>query len=633
MPREKTTHAAQGADATDAMDAMKLTRDLHGMHGNHGMRGVRRRWFLRVESGGAKEPLARRLLIDRAGGDARRRRVLELPALADLHRPVLLPGATAAGAVIAAAWRSGKRIAIYGDYDVDGVTSTAILWHLLKSLDPARSAETFLPHRVEHGYGLNADALRELAARGVQTVITVDCGVTAVDEAALAASLGIELIITDHHALEAGAESEADAGGAARLPRAAAIVHPDLPGEAAPFRGLCGAAVAWKTACTTASAWFGSDRVPQSVQRTLVSLLPLVALGTIADVMELEDENRIFASLGLRGLATTQIPGLAALVRAESGNGAVDAEAIGFRLAPMLNACGRLGHAAEALELLTTAEGARANEIVRSLESLNGERKLLERSCVDAALRAAERHGMTGDDHRAIVLADPAWHEGVVGVACSRLVDRFGRPTILMQDKGETLKGSGRSVPGVHLLECLRACADRGVKFRRMGGHAMAAGLEIDRAELPALVEALVREVNARLDAEGLIPEITVDARATLDELTKPTLLELARLEPFGRGNPRPRFLLQSVTLTAPPRAMGSTGEHVELWVRDAARGTGRPGAARRAVWWSGATWARQFEPGEPIDLVVEARIDRFRGREEDLLTVIDARRSTPATS
>lgn len=589
------------------------------------MRGVRRRWSIRLETATGGESLAQRVMLDRAGGDVRKRRLLESPALSDLHRPVLLPGATAAGAVIARAWRAGRRIAIYGDYDVDGVTATAILWHLLRALDPARRAETFLPHRVEHGYGLNAEALRELAARGVQTVITVDCGITAIDEAALAASLGLELIITDHHAIEGP-----------RVPHAAAIVHPDLPGEVAPFRGLCGAAVAWKTACTTASAWFGSERVPEVVQRTLVALLPLVALGTIADVMELEDENRIFAAIGLRGLATTPIPGLAALVKAESGNGAVDAETIGFRLAPMLNACGRLGHAAEALELLTTAEGARANEIVRSLERMNDERKSLERSCVESALRAADRSGMTGDDHRVIVLADPAWHEGVVGVACSRLVDRFGRPTILMQDKGETLKGSGRSVPGVHLLECLRACAEQGVTFRRMGGHAMAAGLEIDRTELPRLVEVLVREANTRLDTEALIPEITVDARATLAELTRPTLVELARLEPFGRGNPRPKFLLEGVTLTAPPRAMGATGDHVELWVRElvlaaaptgARAGASRHGTARRAVWWSGAAWARQFESGEPIDLVVEARIDRFRGREEELLTVIDARR------
>lgn len=564
-----------------------------------------------MEAGPGREPLARRLLVDRAGSDGRRRRVLESPALADLHRPTTLPGSIAAGAVIAQAWRAGRRVAIYGDYDVDGVTATAILWHLLGALDPSRRAETFLPHRVEHGYGLNAEALRELAASGVQTVVTVDCGVTAVEEAALAAELGLQLVITDHHAVEGSL-----------VPSAAAIAHPDLPGEAAPFRGLCGAAVAWKTACTIASAWFGTERVPDTVQRTLVSLLPLVALGTIADVMELEDENRIFAALGLRGLATTPFAGLAALVKAESGNGSVDAEAIGFRLAPMLNACGRLGHAAEALELLTTADGPRAAVIVRTLVRLNEERKALERSCVESAMRAAEQGGMTDSAHRAIVLADAAWHEGVVGVACSRLVERFGRPTLLLQDKGETLKGSGRSVPGVHLLECLRACAESGVNFRRMGGHAMAAGLEIDRAELPKLSQALVEQVNARLEPECLVPEITVDTRAALDELTRPTLLELARLEPFGRGNPRPKFLVEGVVLTAAPRPLGSSGLHVELWLRQqGAR------SSRRAVWWSGAEWTRDLEAGDCFDIVVEARIDRFRGREEELLTIIDLRR------
>lgn len=576
------------------------------------MQGVRRRWSIREFAGDERESIARRILLERAGSDERRRRVLEHPTLADLHRPVLLPGATAAGAVIARAWRAGKRIAIYGDYDVDGVSATAILWHLLRALDPARTATTFLPHRMEQGYGVNAEALRELAGRGIDMVVTVDCGVTAVDEARVAQELGLEVVITDHHAVEGGA-----------LPRAAAIVHPDLPGERAPFAGLCGAAVAWKTACTTASAWFGSERVPASVQHALVSLLPLVALGTIADVMELEDENRIFAAIGLRGLATTTIPGLATLVKEESRNGAVDAEAIGYRLAPMLNACGRLGHAAEALELLTTASGERAREIVRSLGRLNERRKEHERSCVTAACAAAESGGFTGLERRGIVLAASDWHEGVVGVASSRLVERFGRPTILLQDKGETLKGSGRSVPGVHLLECLRACAEAGVEFRRMGGHAMAVGLEIDRAALPALVDRFVEAVNARHAADGLVPELAVDGRATLDQLTRPALVELARLEPFGRGNPRPRFLLERVVLTAPPRRMGG-GEHVELWVREA----GAPrGPTRRAVWWSGAAWIDGFEPGEAIDLVVEARIDRFRGRDEELLTVIDARK------
>ncbi|MBX3354708.1 MAG: DHH family phosphoesterase [Phycisphaeraceae bacterium] len=607
------------------------------------MQGVRRRWTVRMEAGKGQSSLARRLLDDRSGGDERRRRILESPALQDLHRPTTLPGAVAAGEAIARAWRDRRRIAIYGDYDVDGITATALFWHLLRALDPSRSAETYLPHRMEHGYGVNGDALRELADRGVQSVITVDCGITAVTEAELARELGLELIITDHHAMElsesAATELDASAdcraagsavndhGGTHRLPRASALVHPDLPGEAAPFPRLCGAAVAWKTACTTASAWFGPHQVSEPVRRTLVGLLPLVALGTIADVMDLEDENRIFAAIGLRGLATTAIPGLQALVRSEAGSD-VDAEAIGFRLAPMLNACGRLGHAAEALELLTTADARRSSEIVSALSQLNEERKGLERSCVESAMEAAEAAGMTRPDRRVIALANARWHEGVVGVACSRLVERFGRPTILLQDKGETLKGSGRSVPGVHLLEALRACALRGVPFRRLGGHAMAAGMEIDRAALPSFQEALIEEVNARLAPEALIPELSIDIRATLDELTRSTLSQLARLEPFGRGNPRPRFLLECVVLAAPPRQLGSSGSHVELWLR---QGSGR--TTRRAIWWSGAEWTRDLDTGESLDLVVEARLNRFRGREEELLTVIDMRRVSAAAS
>ncbi len=577
------------------------------------MQGMRRRWIVSDLPGDPRESLARRLLRRRAGADERRRRILETPQLTDLHAPGSLPGARAAAEAILRACRDGRRIAVYGDYDVDGISATAILWHLLPSLRPEWRVETFLPHRVEHGYGLNIEALRELRGRGIDTVVTVDCGVTAVAEAEAAASFGLELIVTDHHAIEPGAATES-----LRLPRAAAIAHPDLPGEAAPFRGLCGAAVAWKVACAVAAAFHGREQVPEPVRRRLVELLPLVALGTIADVMALEDENRIFAALGLRGLASTTIPGLAALVKSEARGRRPDAEQIGYRLGPMLNACGRLGHAAEALELLTSATGRRAEEIVRTLSATNEERKRLERQCADEASREAERLGLTGSDRRAIVLSSPDWHEGVVGIACSRLVERFGRPTVLLQDRGDGAKGSGRSVGGVHLLECLRACpADL---FRRLGGHAMAVGLEIDASRVDELRESLIRQVNERMSADDLAGELEVDAEVPLSALSMPAVEELESLEPFGRGNPRPKFLLRGVTLTAPAKPLGG-GEHAELWITE----PGRTGQARRALWWNAAALAARLPVGAAIDLVADARIDGFRGVREVVLTVQDA--------
>ncbi|MBM4113657.1 MAG: hypothetical protein FJ253_09880, partial [Phycisphaerae bacterium] len=403
------------------------------------------------------------------------------------------------------------------------------------------------------------------------------------------------------------------------LPRAIAIAHPDLPGEAAPFRGLCGAAVAWKVACAVASAWFGRERVPESVRRRLVELLPLVALGTIADVMSLEDENRIFAATGLRGLASTTIPGLAELVRVESRGRRPDAESIGFRLAPMLNACGRLGHAAEALELLTSATGRRASQIVRSLAALNDERRRLERACVEEAAADAERLGLVNDDRRAIVLSNPRWHEGVVGIACSRLVERFSRPVVLLQEKEGLAKGSGRSVPAVHLLDAMRRCES--IRFHRLGGHAMAIGLQIDAASVPALREEFVEQVNRRATAAELLPELEIDGRLRLADLSAGAVRELERLQPFGRGNPRPRFLLEKVVLTAPARAMGQ-GDHAEFWVADA----GSPRRAQRVVWWNGATPSRALPVGVELEVVADARFDSFRGVEELVLTAGDAR-------
>lgn len=575
------------------------------------MRGVRRRWVVGTLPGDARESLARRLLRHRAADDPRRRKILESPQLSDLHPPGTLPGARTAAEAIARACRDGRRIAIYGDYDVDGISATAILWHLLPLLVPSCRIETFLPHRMEHGYGLNADALRALRERGVETVITVDCGITAAREAEIAESLGLELIITDHHAIEGVVDPA--------MARVKAIAHPDLPGEAAPFRELCGAAVAWKVACCVAAECCGREHVPDPIRRRLVELLPLVALGTIADVMPLEDENRIFASIGLRGLVSTPFPGLAALVRSESHGRRPDAEAIGFRLAPMLNACGRLGHAAEALELLTSASAGRAGEIVRTLASLNDQRKTLERECAQDAAAQAERLGLIGDDRRAIVLSSPQWHEGVVGIACTRLVERFGRPVVLLQEKGEVAKGSGRSVPGVHLLESLRACAPG--LFRRLGGHAMAVGLEVAAADVAALRDALVEEVNRRLAVADLSPELAIDATVALADLSFAAIREIEALQPFGRGNPRARFMIEQVMLTAPARVMGR-GDHAELWIAD----PNRPGFSQRAVWWNGAGLATELPVGVEIEVVAEPKVDGFRGVEEAVLTVLDAR-------
>ena len=345
------------------------------------------------------------------------------PALTHLHDPALLPGLERAAARMLAAARSGERMVIYGDYDVDGVTATAILYHTLKAIAPGCALSTYVPHRLEEGYGLSAASVRELCERGEKVIVSVDCGVTAFEPARVAKDAGVDLIITDHHNLPTEGQG---------LPDAYAIVHPRLPGSNYPFGELCGAGVAFKLAWRLLTLAHGGAKLPEAWRGLLLELLGLCALGVIADVVPLVDENRVIARFGLVKIKYTANPGLAALVEASGlGGENVQAEDVGFKLGPRLNACGRMGHAREAVELLTTATGERAAEIAAQLSRLNTQRQATERGIVEQACAMAVDAGMTTDDTRAIVLAHPEWHAGVVGIVCSRLVEKFARPVVM----------------------------------------------------------------------------------------------------------------------------------------------------------------------------------------------------------
>ncbi|MBZ0171517.1 MAG: DHH family phosphoesterase, partial [Phycisphaerales bacterium] len=348
------------------------------------------------------------------------------PSLLHLHEPGLLPGIDRACERLLAAARAGEPIVVYGDYDVDGMTATAILYRVLRALEPGADVSTYVPHRLEEGYGLNSAAMLELSGRGARVVVSVDCGITAHEPARVAREVGLDLIITDHHNPPDGGET---------VPEAYAIVHPRLPfaGAAYPFGELCGAGVAYKIAWRMATMHEGSERVAGPVRTLLLDLLALAALGTVADVVPLVDENRVITRFGLSRCRTTAITGLVALIEAAGLAGeAIDSESVGFRLGPMLNASGRMGHAAEAVELLTTEDRSRADEIARGLCELNEERKRTQLKIFEQAVEMAEAAGMTGDDRRAIVLAHEDWHPGVVGIVCSRLVERYSRPAVLM---------------------------------------------------------------------------------------------------------------------------------------------------------------------------------------------------------
>lgn len=566
------------------------------------MHGLTRRWLFRTEAQDAGLPLVPRVLAARGLEDGDRVRRFCDPRLTDLHEPHLMPGVDAAADRIARALRGGERIVIYCDYDVDGIAACAILWHVLKSLAPDADVRTYVPHRLEEGYGLNAEALELLRREGANLVVTVDCGITAAGAAATARRVGLDLVVTDHHC-----PPPPDA-----LPDADALVHPGLEGSGYPFPDLCGAGVAFKLAWGLAVHWCGSRRVAKSVQKVLLEMLPLAALGTIADVVPLVDENRTIASWGLRWIRQTPNTGLRALIEASDLAGdEIDSEKVGFILAPRLNACGRMGHAAEAVHLLTGAGHDEAQQIARRLTRLNRERQQTERAIAEHAARLAEDAGMTGPGHRAIVLADESWHAGVVGIVCSRLVERFCRPVVLLHDKLGVCKGSARSIEGYSIHDALAANAEHLDSF---GGHDAAAGLTLPRANLEAFTAGLVEHANARIGPEQLTPSLWIDCDAGLGELDIDAVQRIAALSPFGRDNPRPTLRLTGLSVAGPPRQVGGNGRHLTVSFR-AESGNGSAPQWLRAIWFGAGERAADLSPGMHVEAVIEPKINEWNGR------------------
>ncbi|MBC7834363.1 MAG: single-stranded-DNA-specific exonuclease RecJ [Phycisphaerales bacterium] len=549
-------------------------------------------------------PLIHRVLAARGIGNGSAAAFLE-PSLSQLHDPSLMPDLDRAAARLLDGVKRGERIAIYGDYDVDGVTATAILYHTLKAIAPGAELVPYVPHRLDEGYGLSEAAVRELAGGdggtpGCTLIVSVDCGVTAVGPALAARACGVDLIITDHHT-----PPELESG----LPQAYAVVHPRRPISAGtteyPFGELCGAGVAYKLAWRLCTMFCGSARVSQPLRELLLDLLAFAALGVIADVVPLVGENRVMARAGLAAIKHSKFVGLRALVEASGlGGEKIDAADVGFKLGPRLNACGRMGHAREAVELFTTAGEERATEIARNLCGLNDERRRVEKEIFDQALDAAESAGMAGTDRRAIVLADGRWHQGVVGIVCSRLTQRLHRPAILLQRRDGLCHGSGRSVEGVDLHAALREC---GFHLERFGGHAMAAGMQVSDAKLPAFTEAFIAAINSRLAPENLCSTIEADCEARSSELSVPLVQELARLGPFGRSNPSVSVLVRGLTLAGRPEPLGAAGKHLALRVRD-------NGHWMRLVAWGWGEHRERLHAGMKLDAILAPRLTDFNG-------------------
>jgi single-stranded-DNA-specific exonuclease len=548
------------------------------------------------------------------------------PQLKSLHEPSLLPGCAQAAQRIAGAIRDRQKIVIYGDYDVDGITATAILWHAIRTL--GGTADYYIPHRIEEGYGLNAAAIEKLCDDGAQLLVTVDCGITALAPAQVARNRRVDLIITDHH------EWLATDGAEPSLPACHCIVHPRLPVPGvAPYPNphLCGAGVALKLAWAIGQAVNGSARVSDSFREFLIEAMSLAALGTIADVVPLIGENRVLAHYGLTSLPHGRLSGIRALVRAAGLDGqTIDSYDVGFRLAPRLNAAGRMGHAQLAAELLTSADAARSEEIATFLEQQNRQRQAAERSILREALEQATQRRDDSPDSRCVVLASNGWHPGVIGIVASRLVDRLNKPAVLVSlghengaEKGAASangqtggRGSGRSIAGFHLVRALQACAEHLDGF---GGHEMAAGLRVQPEKFEDFRTAFQVHANQAIAPELLIPKLHLDAEARLDQMTDGLVSDLKRLGPFGQGNRRPLLCLRALSLAGPPRRVGKTGEHLQLFVRQ--------GEARmKCIAFGAGEWFEKLKPGIRVDLAAEPQFNDYNGRVTVELFVKDVR-------
>lgn len=545
-------------------------------------------------------PIVAHLLINRGLSKDEPAEGFLSPKLRDLHPPEQLPGAAAAAVKIVDAIRANARIVLYGDYDVDGTTGLAILWHTLSRA--GADVSFYVPHRVEEGYGVNLDAVRQLVADGARMIITIDCGITAVEAAEEIAAAGAQFIITDHHTAHA------------TIPRADVIVHPTVGGTC-PNPNLAGAGVAFKLAWAIGQRLSDSDRVGPEFRDLLVEMLPLAALGTIADVVPLIGENRIIAKHGLQGLANTALPGLRALKESAGLRGdRISGYDVGFKLAPRINAAGRMGHARLAVELLTRAGEDRAREIALYLEEHNRARQATERKITRQAVEMVEREDLAGDARRAIVLASEGWHAGVIGIVAARLVDRYHRPAVMIALADGKGQGSARSIRHFDLSAALAACSEHLLSH---GGHAMAAGLRIDGDRVEQFAKAFVKIANNRLTGDDLVEKLRLDAQVALDELTLPTAEAIVGLGPFGVGNPRPKLATDWVELANEPRCVGKRQEHLQASFR-------RDGVSIRAIGFGMGSRIESLKQHRRCRVAFEPVINEFNGRRTVEMQIMD---------
>lgn len=546
-------------------------------------------------------PLIGRILWNRQIRSAAAIEHILHPKYQDLHRPDLYLNLDRAVERLIRAIRAAEQITVYGDYDADGICATAIVVETLQAL--GAKVDWYLPSRTGEGYGLHAEAIETIAKQGTRLLVTVDCGTTNVGEIAHSNSLGLEVIVLDHHQAPPV------------LPEALAIINPFLPGQTYPFQGHASGGVAF----TAMRGLLAATEHGQAFGIQLGSdwekwLLDLVAISTVADLMPLTGENRLFVNFGLQIIRRTRRPGLQALARAMATDlQRADEVTIGYRIGPRLNAAGRLQHAGSALQLLLTKDQDQANQLAAELDALNVERQKLTEQAVAEAWEQIASQG----EQRGYVAYAPHWSPGIIGLIAGRLVERVWRPVLVMTANGDQIVGSGRSIPGVDITAHLRRGENH---FERFGGHAGACGFTLANSQArQQFIDWFQSSVEVK--PEQAVKSLMIDTQADLSDLTPEALDQLTALSPFGVGHPRPRLLISGVNVVG----SGTVGKNGTPHLRLA----GRQGAqTMKFIGFRLGARLPECAVAEVIDLVVEASWNEWNGRREPQCQIIDFRKS-----
>lgn len=527
------------------------------------------------------------------------------PQLTSLIDPFKLKDMDKAIARIKDAILENQQVTIYGDYDADGVSATTILMRLFKEI--GQKVNYYIPNRLKGGYGLSTDTVSEIANDGTKLLITVDCGINSIEEVTLARDLGMDVIITDHH--EVGNE----------LPPAVAIINPKRPDCEYPFKELAGVGVAFKLAWALAKELSQGDKVSTKYREFLKNMLGIVALGTITDVVPLLEENRILAKWGLDAMTSAGNAGLHALIESCGlRDRKLTSHEVAFKMGPRLNAAGRLGDASLCVELLITESFEQALNIAAELEIKNKERQAMGNKTLEEARNFITSNNEF-DSEMGVVLAKEGWHQGVIGIVASRLVEEFHRPTVLISVENGEGRGSGRSVPDFNIYTLLQECSHLLTSF---GGHNCAAGLAIKEENIEEFQATFNKLAAQRISRKDLTNILNIDASTDLDQLTHAQMIELMKLEPFGHSNSEPIFEVKGIQIGGRPKVIGSKGQHISFYAK-------QNNVSFRAVGFGHADKFNMLNGNDYYDIAFTPVLKSWRGNEKVELHFSDIKKST----